>query len=179
MQASTGIWFHLPVDDRLPYTGRYLFIFTIIYDSSICICFSRDVPAIFPNFTNQRRFSGFHLPPAALACNRSGISAASMRRGTSMSAEYRGAGGVHSILSTINSTVFNRCRDSASYLKRTHSRESPYFSTSRLVPGCPGLRIKRVFIWSLRKYSAKNRSFRGCSQCNNGIPKFERRKLFL
>ena len=49
-------------------------------------------------------------------------------------------------LSTINSTVLSRCRNSASYRKRTQSRASPYFSARLFVPRCPGLRISRVFI---------------------------------
>ena len=145
MRSSTGICLHISVDAKLVYTGRCFFMLIAYHLSSICICFSRGVPAILPYFTNQSRFPGFHLPPAALACNRIGMSAASMRRGTRVSALYRGGGGVHSVLSTINSTVFSRCRNSASYLKRTHSRASPYFSTRFLVPRCPGLRISRVF----------------------------------
>lgn len=94
---------------------------------------------------NQSFFSGFHRPPAALTCVRIGMSAAWMCRGTTVSAVYRGGGGVHSALSTINSIVFSRCRDSASYLKRTQSRASPYFFARLLVPRCPGLRISRVF----------------------------------
>jgi hypothetical protein len=112
-----------------------------------------------PYFTNQRRFPGFHLPPAALACNRIGMSAASMCRGTRVSAVYRGGGGVHSVLSTINSIVFNRCRNSASYLKRTQSRASPYLSTRFLVPRCPGLRISRVFTYRLGKQQYKKHVF--------------------
>lgn len=83
-------------------------------------------------------------PPAALACDRDGMSKASMRSGTSVSAAYRGGGGVQSAFSSINSTVFSRCRDSLSYLKRMHSSASPYFSVSFLVPGCPGFKISRV-----------------------------------
>jgi hypothetical protein len=132
-----------------------LFHAHILSSSSICRCFSRGVPAILPYFTNQRRFPGFHLPPAALACNRIGMSAASMRRGTRVSAVYRGGGGVHSVLSTINSIVFSRCRNSASYLKRTQSRASPYLSTRFLVPRCPALRISRVFMYRLRKQQYK------------------------
>jgi hypothetical protein len=43
------------------------------YETITCICFSRDVPAILPYFTNQCCFSGFDLPPDALACNRTGM----------------------------------------------------------------------------------------------------------
>jgi hypothetical protein len=43
------------------------------------MCFPRGVPAILRYIANQRYFSGFHLPPAALACNRIGMSAASIR----------------------------------------------------------------------------------------------------
>jgi hypothetical protein len=136
---------HLPVDDSLVYTGRCFFMLYDYHIASTCICFSRDVPAILPYFTNQSCFSGFHLPPAAFAWNRIGMSATSIRRGTRVSAVYRGGGGVHSDLSTINSTVFNRCRSSASYLKRTQNRASPYFSDRLFVPLCPGLRISRVF----------------------------------
>jgi hypothetical protein len=149
MHSSTGICLHLPVDVNLVYTGICFFMLIAYHLSSIYRCFSRGVPAILPYFTNQRRFPGFHLPPAALACNRIGMSAASMRRGTRVSALYRGGGGVHSVLSTINSIVFRRCRNSASYLKRTQSRASPYLSTRFLVPRCPGLRISRVFTYAL------------------------------
>ena len=146
MHSSTGIYKHLPVDADIVYTGRCFFTFIAHHFSSICRCVSSGVPAILPYFTNQSRFPGFHLPPAALARNRIGMSVASMRRGTRVSAVYRGVGGVHSVLSTINSIVFSRCRNSASYLKRTQSRASPYFSTRCLVPRCPGLRISRVFM---------------------------------
>ena len=107
------------------------------------------MPAIFPYFTNQRCFVGFHLPPASLACASIEMSAASIRSGTRVSALYRGGGGVHSVLSTINSTVFSLCHNFASYLKRTHSNASPYFSTRFLVPRCPGLSISRVFTQTL------------------------------
>ncbi len=103
------------------------------------------MPAILPYFTNQSCFSGFHLPPAALACWRACISATLICRGTRVSAVYRGGGGDHSSFSTINSTVFSLCRDAASYLKRTHSRASPYFFDRLFVPRCPGFKISRVF----------------------------------
>src|SRR4030042_6689256 len=147
MHSSTGICRHLSVDANLVYTGICFFMHIAYHLSSICICFSRGVPKILPYFTNQSRFPGFHLPPAALACNLIGMSAASMRRGTRESAVYCGGGGVHSVLSTINSIVFSRCRNSASYLRRTHSNASPNFSTRFLVPRCPGLRISRVFTY--------------------------------
>jgi hypothetical protein len=118
--------------------------------ASTCICFSSGVPAIFPYLTSQSFFSGFHRPPAALACCRAGMSAALIRRGTIMSSEYRCAGGVQGVRSTISSIVFNRCRDFASYRKRTHRRSLPYFSTRLFVPRCPGLRISLVFTRSLR-----------------------------
>ena len=125
------------------------FSYSSFFESSIkCICFSKGVPAILPYFTNQCFFFGFHQPPAAWACNRIGMSVTSMRRGTSVSAAYRG-GGLQADLSTTNSTDFNRCRDSSSYLKRTQTRESPYFATSLLVPGRPALRISRVFTLAL------------------------------
>jgi len=105
-------------------------------------------PGVCPRFchTSQTRtLSRDSTFPLLLWCARIGMSAASIRRGTRVSALYRGGGGVHSVLSTINSTVFSLCRNSASYLKRTHSRASPYFSRRFLVPCCPGLRISRVF----------------------------------
>jgi hypothetical protein len=43
------------------------------------MCFPRGVPAILLSIANQRCFSGFHLPPAALVCNRIGMSAVSIR----------------------------------------------------------------------------------------------------
>ncbi len=82
MHSSTGICLHLPVDANLVYTGRCFFMLIAYHLSSICRCFSMGVPAILPYFTNQSRFPGFHLPPAALACNRIVMSAASMRKGT-------------------------------------------------------------------------------------------------
>ena len=137
MQASTAICTHLPVNADHVYTGICFPHFLDYQERSICICFSRDVPAILPYFTNQSCFSGFHLPPAALAWSRIGMSAASMCRGTRVSATYRGEGGVHSVLSTINSMVFSLCRDSASYLKRTQSRALPYSFARLFVPRCP------------------------------------------
>ena len=145
MLSSTGICLYIPVDANQVYICRCFLMFVSYPFSSTCICFSRGVPAILPYFANQSRFPGFHLPPAALACERIEMSAASIRRGTRLSAVYFGGGGVHSFFSTINSIVFSRCRNSASYLKRTHNRASPYFSTRVLVPRCPGLRIRRVF----------------------------------
>ena len=136
---------HLPVDACHVYTGRCFPYFSRYQKASVCICFSRGVPTILSYFTNQSLFSGFHLPPAAFAWNRIGMSEASMRRGTRVSAAYCGCCGVHSDLSTINSTVFSRCRNSASYLKRTQSRASPYSFARLFVPRCPGLRISRVF----------------------------------
>ena len=137
---------HLPVDADHVYTGRCFSRCEKTHFASICICFSSGVPAILPYLKNQSCFSGFHLPPAALACSRACISATLMCRGTRVSAVYRGRGGVHASLSTISSTVFSRCRDSASYRKRTHNRESPYFFVRLFVPRCPGLRISRVLI---------------------------------
>lgn len=146
MRASTGIYMHLPVDADCVYTGICFLHLSEYQEASTCICFSRGVPTILSYFTNQSFFSGFHLPPAAFAWTRIGMSVALMRKGTRAFAAYRGCGGVHSDFSTINSTVFSRCRNSASYRKRTQSRASPYFSARLLVPRCPGLRINRVFI---------------------------------
>jgi hypothetical protein len=70
MHSSTGICLHLPVDANLVYTGRCFFMIVAYHLSSICRYFSRGMPAILPYFTNQSRFPGFHLPPAALAYNR-------------------------------------------------------------------------------------------------------------
>lgn len=73
--------------------------FSVLHDNpeaSTCICFSSGVPAILPYFTNQSFLSGFHHPPAAFACCRIGMSEASIRRGTRVSATYRGGGGAHS-----------------------------------------------------------------------------------
>ena len=138
----------LSVDACNVYTGICFSRQQDCRSASTCICFSRGVPTILPYFTNQSFFSGFHRPPAAFACNRIGMSTAWICRGTTVSAVYRGGGGVHSALSTINSIVFSRCRDSASYLKRTQSRASPYFFARLLVPRWPGLRISRVFMQS-------------------------------
>jgi hypothetical protein len=68
LRGDHRIYFHLPVDGFPVYQE--------LCDISTCICFSSGVPAIFPNLMNQRRFSGFHLPPAALACSRIGMSEA-------------------------------------------------------------------------------------------------------
>jgi len=51
-----------------------------------------------------------------------------------------------SVFSTISSIVFSRWPDSASYRYRTQTRAAPYFFTSLLVPRCPGLRTRRVFM---------------------------------
>jgi hypothetical protein len=55
-------------------------------------------------------------------------------------------GGVQSVFSIISSTVFSRWHVSASYLNRTQTSAALYFFTSLLVPRCPGLRTRRVFM---------------------------------
>ena len=91
-------------------TGRWFFCLRKPCYLSTCIWFSSGVPAILPYLTNQSFFTGFHLPPAVLACNRSCILVISMRRGTRASTASRGSGRAHAILSTINSTVFTNHR---------------------------------------------------------------------
>jgi len=63
-------------------------------------------------------------------------------------------GGVQSVLSTTNSTVFRRYRAFASYRNRTQSSASPYFFSRLLVPRWPGLRISRVFTLPSEKNDA-------------------------
>jgi len=156
MHSYTGIYKHLPVYADIVYTDRCIFIFIAQHFSSICRCFSSWCAAILHTSQNPERFPGFHLPPAALACNRIGISVASMRRGTRdptyNAAKAATLGPFDNQLDRFNPVA------TPVVSERTQSRASPTFLLDSWFLAVQVLRISRVSCNSIQTLSVHSMS---------------------
>jgi hypothetical protein len=95
--------------------------------------------------TRQILSSGSHRPCTAFNLSRRFLSENGTITATISSSRYR-RGGLQGFSSTMISTVFILTCRISSYRYRTHKSLSPYCSTSRLVPFCPGFRCVYVSV---------------------------------